>query len=426
MASDSFRNPFRPGEGHMPPYLAGREKEKQEFNRFLDQEVILENVILTGLRGVGKTVLMETFKPLAIQKGWLWVGTDMSESISVSEDRLATRLLADLSFVTSGIELTQERESTAGFHPIVEKVTQKIDYAFLRGVYDQTPGMPSDKIKAVLELAWRFLCKLKVRGVIFAYDESQNLSDNAGKDEYPLSLLLDVFQSIQRKNIPFMLVLTGLPTLFAKLVKARTYAERMFHVVFLDRLNEKDSRDAIHKPIEDANCPVKMSNILIDGMIEISGGYPYFIQFLGRECYDVVLQRIRSGGGMKQRRAISVPFDEIVRKLDNDFFAGRWSRADGQAARSHGDHRRTSELRQRVYSPGGRGEIERRNPRQALQLQPRKSDDRLSVRSGPGIQEPPWKVLLRGSAVGSLHKAFQGIWRISCPAACVPLTKLPA
>jgi len=327
MASDSFRNPFRPGAGHMPPYLAGREKEKQEFDRFLDQEVILENVILTGLRGVGKTVLMETFKPLAIQKGWLWVGTDMSESISVSEDRLATRLLADLSFVTSGIELTQERESTAGFHPIVEKVIQKIDYAFLRGVYDQTPGMPSDKIKVVLELAWRFLSKLKVRGVIFAYDESQNLSDNAAKDEYPLSLLLDVFQSIQRKNIPFMLVLTGLPTLFAKLVEARTYAERMFHVVFLDRLNEEDSRDAIHKPIEDTNCPVKMSNSLIDGMIEISGGYPYFIQFLGRECYDVVLQRIRSEGGMRKRKAISVPFDEIVRKLDNDFFAGRWSRA---------------------------------------------------------------------------------------------------
>ena len=213
--------PFQTGAGHMPPYLAGREKEKQEFNRFLEQEVVLENVILTGLRGVGKTVLMETFKPLAIQKGWLWVGTDMSESISVSEDRLAIRLLADLSFVTSGIEFTQERAPSAGFHPIVEKVTQNIDYDFLRGVYDQTPGMPSDKIKVVFELAWRFLSKLNVRGVIFAYDESQNLSDNAAKDEYPLSLLLDVFQSIQRKNLPFMLVLTGLPTLFAKLVEAR-------------------------------------------------------------------------------------------------------------------------------------------------------------------------------------------------------------
>ncbi len=410
----------------MPPYLAGREKEKQEFNRFLDQGVILENVILTGLRGVGKTVLMETFKPLAIQKGWLWVGTDMSESISVSEDRLATRLLADLSFVTSGIELTQERESTAGFHPIVEKVTQKIDYAFLRGIYDQTPGMPSDKIKAVLEFAWRFLCKLKVRGVIFAYDESQNLSDNAAKDEYPLSLLLDVFQSIQRKNIPFMLVLTGLPTLFAKLVEARTYAERMFHVVFLDRLNEKDSRDAIHKPIEDANCPVKMSNTLIDGMIEISGGYPYFIQFLGRECYDVVLQRIRSEGGMKQRRAISVPFDEIVRKLDNDFFAGRWSRA-----------------------------TDRQRDLMAIIAELPNCDNEFTVqevveKSREGTHERPFSSSHASQMIGSLCEAglvfknrhgkysfavplldrfikrFKESCRISCLAACVQLPKLSA
>ncbi len=73
MSADTFANPFRPGAGHMPPYLAGREKEKKDFDRFLAQEVILQNVILTGLRGVGKTVLMETFKPMAIEKGWLWV-----------------------------------------------------------------------------------------------------------------------------------------------------------------------------------------------------------------------------------------------------------------------------------------------------------------------------------------------------------------
>lgn len=75
--------------------------------------------------------------------------------------------------------------------------------------------------------------------------------------EYPLSLMLDVFQSIQKKDIPFMLVLVGLPTLFPKLVEARTFAERMFHVVFLDRLTGSDSRFAILKPIQDAKCPVK-------------------------------------------------------------------------------------------------------------------------------------------------------------------------
>ena len=59
--------------------------------------------------------------------------------------------------------------------------------------------------------------------MIFAYDKAQNLSDHAEGKEYPLSLMLDVFQSIQKKNIPFMLVLVGLPTLFPKLVEARHF-----------------------------------------------------------------------------------------------------------------------------------------------------------------------------------------------------------
>ena len=80
-----FSNPFRPGAGHMPPYMAGREQETNEFRRLLGQSTVLENLVLTGLRGLGKTVLLETFKPLAIQEGWLWAGTDLSESASISE-----------------------------------------------------------------------------------------------------------------------------------------------------------------------------------------------------------------------------------------------------------------------------------------------------------------------------------------------------
>jgi len=67
----AFSNPFRPGAGHQPPYLAGRNREQREFENLLDQEIILENPLLTGLRGVGKTVLLETFKPLAMEKGWI-------------------------------------------------------------------------------------------------------------------------------------------------------------------------------------------------------------------------------------------------------------------------------------------------------------------------------------------------------------------
>ncbi len=326
MTSAFFENPFRPGAGHMPPYLAGREHEKQEFLSYLSQKTILQNVVLTGLRGVGKTVLMDTFKPLAIAKDWLWVGTDLSESTSVSEDRIAVRLLADLSYVTSSITLESERETFGGIHPIVETVSERVDYNFLRAIYDQTPGMPSDKLKAALEAGWGWLRELPSKGVVFAYDESQNLADSAAKEEYPLSLMLDTFQSLQKKDIPFMLVLTGLPTLFPKLVEARTFAERMFHVIFLDRLNKESSREALLKPIQDTNCPVELSLNMVNEMIDISGGYPYFIQFLGREVYDVVLQILRRTGDAKKKR-IGIPFDDIVQKLDNDFFAGRWARA---------------------------------------------------------------------------------------------------
>jgi len=204
-----------------------------------------------------------------------------------------------------------------GFGAEARKVPVRLDFRTLEGLYATTPGLPSDKLKRVLEIVWAAMkSQGKERGIIFAYDEAQNLSDHALKNEYPLSLLLDVFQSIQKKEIPFMLTLVGLPTLFPKLVDSRTFAERMFRVVFMDRLLERDSRQAITKPIEDARCPVKLDEHSIKLIVEISGGYPYFIQFICREVYDAFLQGQQT-----------VPIEEITRKLDTDFFAGRWARA---------------------------------------------------------------------------------------------------
>jgi hypothetical protein len=146
------------------------------------------------------------------------------------------------------------------------------------------------------------------------------MSDHAANNEFPLSILLDVFQSIQRQNIAFMLLLVGLPTLFPKLVAARTYTERMFRVLFLKQLMENESRDAITKPVSSAKCPVAFGDPAIKLIIQYSGGYPYFIQFMCREAYDTWLQKTAIG------RVPTVPVTEIIRKLDNDFFAGRWAR----------------------------------------------------------------------------------------------------
>jgi hypothetical protein len=314
----TFENPFKPGAGHRPPYLAGRNDEKSEFKRLLAQTTILENAVLTGLRGVGKTVLLDELKPIAQVENWFWVGNDLSESASLNEENIALRLISDLSSLTSMIRV-EVPNTQMGFNadPTAEST---VSFNRLKDVFVQTPGLVSDKIKAVLEFAWAIISQTGKKGVIFAYDEAQNLSDHAAKDQFPLSLLLDVFQSIQRKDIPFMLLLSGLPTLFPKLVDARTYAERMFKIIFLEKLGVKDSLDAIKKPMDDKKCPVRFNEDSIELIVECSGGYPYFIQFICRETFDIFIQRISAD------QNLSVPIDSILRKLDRDFFAGRWAK----------------------------------------------------------------------------------------------------
>lgn len=316
-----MNNPYRPGSGHMPVYLAGREDEKQEFKSLLQQEIIMKNLIITGLRGIGKTVLLQSLKPVATDEGWWWIGTDCAESTSVSEATMAIRILTDLSVITSSIEIGQTQTPSLGFIDNSDKQVIKLDYDNLIALYERQPGLVADKLKRVLTIAWDYLKEIQIKGVVFAYDEAQTLGDHDKEHQYPLSLLLDVFNFLQKESIPFLLVLTGLPILITKLVETRTYSERLFKVITLDRLNEQESRDAILKPLEIEGQQARMDLQTIDLIVKLSGGYPYFIQFFCREVYDLIIQQLSSG------EVIQVPVNSIVKKLDNDFFAARWAKA---------------------------------------------------------------------------------------------------
>jgi hypothetical protein len=327
MLNGPFKNPFRPGAGHTPPYLAGRKGQSEEFRRLLKQDVIQDNMVLTGLRGVGKTVLLDAFRPEAIQAGWGWVGDNLSESSSITEERLAIRLMTDLAVATSLIVIGKKELVSIGFRPEKKRIEQTLDYETMFALFQETPGLASDKLKRVLEFTWQCMQRQPKGGLVFAYDEAQNLSDHAAKNEYPLSLLLDVFQSIQKKGIPFLLVLAGLPMLFPKLVAARTFSERMFRVVFLDRLNERDTRDAIIEPIRKTfPASSEVWNTFVPLITVNSGGYPYFIQFLCREILDVV-SPLLTLDGEGRGGSLTLPIPSILRKLDTDFFAGRWAHA---------------------------------------------------------------------------------------------------
>lgn len=317
------QNPFRPGAGQTPVYLAGRELEQQQFRRLLAQNPVLENVILTGLRGVGKTVLLETFKPMAQSEGWLWAGNDLSEAASLTEERLVQRIIVDLSALLAPILVHQQQALPLGFGREPETRKRPLQFDDLWSMYDEAAGLSEDKLKRVMMGVANLLAGTRVKGIVFAYDEAQNLADHAVRKEYPLSILLDVFSWLQRQNLPcrFLLVLTGLPTLFPKLNEARTYTERMFHVMHLEKLDDAAAHEAIVKPIEITRSTLTFSDAVITTIIHGSGGYPYFIQFMCREVFDAWITRISSG------EAPSVPMKEIIAKLDQDFFSSRWARA---------------------------------------------------------------------------------------------------
>ncbi|HEX3862921.1 MAG TPA: hypothetical protein VHY35_14625 [Stellaceae bacterium] len=320
MPGSPVTNPFRPGAGQMPPYLAGRTSEQDNFRGLLRQRVILENLVLTGLRGIGKTVLLETFKPIALSHGWLWCGNDLSEEASVSEETMAIRLLADIALVTSAMVVQETRQFQLGFARTDRIINVPLNYDILIQHYNNTPGLTSDKLKSTLEFVWSVMPQAAISGFVFAYDEAQTLSDHSNDKQFPMSLLLNVFQSLQRKEIPFMLVLSGLPTLPAKLVEARTYSERMFHTMFLRPLVEVDAREAIVRPISDNNCSLTFTETTVKTILRETAGYPYFIQFFCREVYDAWIVKLNAG------EIASVPVADIIRKLDTDFFHGRWAR----------------------------------------------------------------------------------------------------
>ncbi len=318
-------NPYRPGAAHAPPYLAGRDAERQEFSRLLKQAPVLENIVLTGVRGIGKTVLMrEAFRKSAVENDWIWVGSDISEAVSVSEMHLAKRLLTDLNTFSGDWEYASSERPPLGFTDVADRQTIRFDYQTMMALFEQEPGLTSDKIKQILLVAWELMQKNlpDKKGIIFAWDEAQNLADRSANNEYPLGVLLDVFSSLQSQGAPFMLVLAGLPTLFPKLVGSRTYAERMFRVMSLGNLSPDDSRAAIAKPLDNEPELIKASfNSLNDTIYNLTKGYPYFIQFWCRELYDYLID-IRPTNE-KQGKGI---IKRISRKLDMDFFEARWAR----------------------------------------------------------------------------------------------------
>jgi len=314
-------NPFRPGNGIMPPYLAGREDEILWFENSLDSALSLpQNLVLSGIRGTGKTVLLRKFENICTQKKWLFVRREFNNKLN-QEGEFLNALLTDIVTKTKGISLAKRlKKPLIGFR---ERYKEEIEGDLISVLIQKYKGPLGDRLEAILKDVYEAILEAGYNGLVLLYDEFHFIEDGKVNGSYPLSLLLESFSHVQQEGLRYYLVLSGLPPLFPNLVKAKTYAERMFSVKSIINLSKEAAQKAIRLPLK--NSKISFTDELINTIVEETQGYPYFLQF-----YPYYLIQ-----NIPKKKITLKDFQEmhplLLKELDESFFSGRFNRAsDGE------------------------------------------------------------------------------------------------
>jgi hypothetical protein len=287
------RNPFRPGMGLEPPYLADRMDQLERFWRILDGfPDFPRNLRLTGLRGVGKTVLLQRYAGVAAEHGWVVISREWSEHLR-EERAFALSLVADCRQAAEQTARTRRLKAAAA-----SAIGQALDLlgslsvslagitVALRSPGRQPESAPAleDQLFEAVAAACRGVTAAGGSGIVLCYDEAHVVRDSQATLQLPLNTLLAVVARLQRERIPLMLVVCGLPTLTENLARAKSYSERMFQAEELDRLRSPEDVYAFTLPLETAGRGYEQA--LAAALACDVRGYPFFIQFFGALLWE--------------------------------------------------------------------------------------------------------------------------------------------
>lgn len=281
---DPALNPYSPGAGRRPPELAGREPELERFAVLQDRVEhgsTDRGVILTGLRGVGKTVLLNEFRANAEARGWIVAkveaGTDRPFRVL-----LAQSLNQALRAATGRFGVTDRlRQALAAFKAFTMKVAPDgslalgIEVEPTQGRAD-TGDLELDLTELAQDLA-ETARDLGV-GVLVLVDEMQEL------DRAELGALAAASHEAGQRDLPFTTVGTGLPNLPTALREAKSYAERLFEYRRVGPLDTDAAEAALVRPAEARD--VRWESEAAKRILAVSGGYPYFVQVYGKSTWD--------------------------------------------------------------------------------------------------------------------------------------------
>ena len=307
-------NPYAPGAGTRPPALTGRDKEIQAYEVLIDrlkEGMAGQSMIITGLRGVGKTVLLNEFEDITVDRGWLAVQREFDEQTSLPAvvARAAQRILVDLK--PSRKVAGKIRSSFAQLGTFSLKDPGGWELSYTPSSRASTDALGEDFVDLLLALGQA--AEEKGRGVAFLLDEVQFVP--AGEfGAFVLGL-----HRLNQKALPVTCVATGLPSLPALAGEAKSYAERLFEYPRIDRLSEPDATAALRDPAQSRN--VTFDEDALSYIYRQTEGYPYFLQQYGKFAWDVA-----SDGRITMRDA-QLGGREAQERLDEGFFLVRYERA---------------------------------------------------------------------------------------------------
>jgi len=316
MSEASGKNPYRPGVGVRPMYLAGREGPLRRFAAMLraapEQQASMR---ITGLRGVGKTVLLEEFADRAQESGWEPAFLELQPSHNTDETLRGT-LVTLLERTRERISRRERLRKVAGraIHAASLSVSwEEVSLSVSFG--SEREESLAHELFATVELA---LSKGRT-GVILLLDEAQLVRDERDRHgEHPLSLLIAPVVALQRQEVPLGLVLCGLPTLTGNLQRARSYSERLFRGEEIDSLDPSEALEAFIRPLEHTVRTTDPK--LAQAVIEEVEGYPYFLQLWGSELWDAAEL---AGVERFTAKLLDATRPEIYGRLDRDFYEPR-------------------------------------------------------------------------------------------------------
>ncbi|NUT99902.1 MAG: ATP-binding protein [Saccharothrix sp.] len=321
---DPVRNPFAPGAGQRPPELAGRDKELTAF------DVVLERVargrperslVLTGLRGVGKTVLLGELRSMALKRGWgagkiearpeAGLRRPLSAALHRAIRDLAVRHRApDRVEAVLGVLKAFALKANPEDAKLRDRWQPGIDVPAAQGRAD-SGDIEIDLVELFTEVAE--LAQDVGTGVALLIDEMQDLRPD------DVSALCAACHELSQSGAPLVVVGAGLPHLPAVLSASKSYSERLFRYVRIDRLSREDADRAVLAPVEREQAGIQ--DEALDALFDASGGYPYFIQAYGKAAWDA------APADPITPLDVAVAAPEADAELAVGFFGSRYERA---------------------------------------------------------------------------------------------------